>query len=40
MTDPNPVAATRRLMVDAFRTLRRIARQIERRQRYRRLGWV
>ncbi len=40
MTDRTLVVATRRLVSRTMRTFRRLARQIERRQRYRRLGWV
>ena len=36
----SPAAAARRLVSDVFRSLRRVLRQAERRQRYRRLGWV
>ena len=35
-----PVAATRRTLIEVFRSVRRVLRQVERRQRYRRLGWV
>ena len=40
MTVQNPVVIGRRLTSDALRTVRRLARQLERRLRYRRLGWV
>ena len=40
MTVPHPVLAGRRLVWDTMRTVRRLARQVERRMRYRRLGWV
>ena len=40
MTVSDPVRASRWLLGDALRTLRRVARQVERRMRYRRLGWV
>ncbi len=40
MTYRSTVPLPRRLVLDVFRTMRRLARQIERRQRYRRLGWV
>ena len=36
----NPALAGRRLLGDALRTIRRVARQVERRMRYKRLGWV
>ena len=40
MTEVQPVGAAQRLVLGAFRTVRRVARQLERRLRYRRLGWV
>ncbi len=40
MTVSNPALASRRLLLDAWRTVRRLTRQVERRMRYRRLGWV
>ncbi len=40
MSVSNPVLASRRLLLDTLRTVRRLARQVERRLRYRRLGWV
>ena len=40
MTVQNPAATVRRLLLDGFRTVRRLARQAGRRMRYRRLGWV
>ena len=40
MTAPNPALASQRLIWDTLRMVRRVARQIERRMRYRRLGWV
>ena len=40
MTVQNPVVVGRRLALEALRTFRRLTRQIERRLRYRRLGWV
>ena len=40
MTVSNPALASRRLFMDTLRAVRRLARQAERRMRYRRLGWV
>ena len=40
MTDRPLALAPQRLVSQTLRTLRRIARQLERRLRYRRLGWV
>ncbi len=40
MTDRNPVLAARRGAWSLLRSCRRLLRQIERRVRYRRLGWV
>ena len=40
MTVQNPVVVGRRFTSEALRTVRRLTRQIERRLRYRRLGWV
>ena len=36
----SPAVSARRFVSDLFRSLRRVVRQVERRQRYRRLGWV
>ena len=40
MTVAAPPLAGRRLLLDTWRTVRRLTRQVERRMRYRRLGWV
>lgn len=40
MTVRNPVVVAQRLVSETFRSVRRMARQLERRLRYRRLGWV
>ena len=40
MSVRSPLAAARRIVVDALRAIRRLIRQAERRQRYRRLHWV
>ena len=40
MTLANPAAAGVRIIWATLRTVRRLARQAERRMRYRRLGWV
>jgi hypothetical protein len=40
MTARNPVVVAQRLVSEVLRSFRRISRQVERRLRYRRLGWV
>lgn len=40
MTARNPVLAAQRAVSSALRSCRRLLRQLERRARYRRLGWV
>ena len=40
MTERTPLAAAQRLITQPLRTIRRLTRQLERRIRYRRLGWV
>ena len=40
MTVQTPAVAARRLLTESLRSLRRLTRQLERRLRYRRLGWV
>ncbi len=40
MTIHAPLTVVRRVLADALRTARRLARQLQRRARYRRLGWV
>ena len=40
MPFPHPALLSRRFLLDGLRTVRRLARQVERRMRYRRLGWV
>lgn len=40
MTARSSIDAPRRLVAEVLRTIRRVIRQTERRQRYRRLGWV
>ncbi len=40
MTVYNPVPGSRRILWNALRSLRRFTRQVERRLRYKRLGWV
>ncbi len=40
MTVLNPALVPRRILAGTFRAVRRLARQVERRMRYRRLGWV
>ncbi len=40
MTVSKSALTPRRLLLDTFRVVRRLARQLERRMRYKRLGWV